>query len=97
LASIKVDFQDRLRSPAAGQTNFVKTLWKFNSVYDPEKQLADHAAAITYEMRLPVAPGRKVNPSTLYIHQGQGKVKRDLDNATAAFVDQTRHDTPQIL
>ena len=30
---------------ARGQTNTLKMLWKFNSVYDPQLQLADHAAA----------------------------------------------------
>lgn len=38
---------------ARGQTNFVKMLWRFNSVYDPERQLADHARPVRYEMRLP--------------------------------------------
>lgn len=96
--ALKSTFKIALGHLAAGQTNFVKMLWKFNSVYDPGKQLADHTAAIKYEMRLPVAPDGKINPDALYVHQGRGKVKRDLDNATAAFVDQTRaHDTPPIL
>lgn len=38
---------------AQGQTNFVKMLWRFNSVYDPERQLADHARPVKYELRLP--------------------------------------------
>ena len=29
-----------------GQTNFVKMLWKFNSVYNPALQLADHRQAV---------------------------------------------------
>ena len=36
-----------------GQTNFVKMLWKFNSVYNPDRQMADHARPVRYEMRLP--------------------------------------------
>ncbi|HXT00583.1 MAG TPA: hopanoid C-3 methylase HpnR [Elusimicrobiota bacterium] len=36
-----------------GQTNFVKMLWKFKSVYNPERQMADHARPSRYEMRLP--------------------------------------------
>ncbi len=51
-----------LRSTAAisarlllkGQTNFLKMLWRFNSVYDPKLQLADHARPVKYEMTLPV-------------------------------------------
>jgi len=45
-----------------GQTNFVRMLWKFNSVYDPRRQLADHARPVKYEMRLPetaTAPDRE--------------------------------------
>jgi hopanoid C-3 methylase HpnR len=38
---------------ARGQTNFVRMLWKFNSVYHPELQLADHRRPVKYEMRLP--------------------------------------------
>ena len=36
-----------------GQTNFIKMLWRFNSVYHPARQLADHARPVRYEMRLP--------------------------------------------
>jgi hopanoid C-3 methylase HpnR len=39
-----------------GQTNFVRSLWKFNSVYNPARQLADHERPVAYEMRLPTAP-----------------------------------------
>ncbi|HEX5057773.1 MAG TPA: hopanoid C-3 methylase HpnR [Kofleriaceae bacterium] len=38
-----------------GQTNFIKMLWKFNSVYNPERQLADHARPVKYEMDLPMS------------------------------------------
>ena len=41
---------------ARGQTNFLKMLFKFNSVYDPKLQLADHARPVKYEMSLPPAP-----------------------------------------
>src|SRR3954447_15843062 len=33
-----------------GQTNFVRMLWKFNSVFNPALQLADHAREVQYEM-----------------------------------------------
>ena len=41
---------------ARGQTNFVRMLWKFRSVYHPELQLADHHRPVKYQMRLPVGP-----------------------------------------
>jgi hopanoid C-3 methylase HpnR len=51
-----------------GQTNFVRMLWRFNKVYHPELQLADHRRPVMYKMRLPEAPTNgKVNPRTLYV------------------------------
>ena len=41
---------------ARGQTNTLKMLWKFNSVYDPRLQMADHARPVRYEMSPPPAP-----------------------------------------
>jgi magnesium-protoporphyrin IX monomethyl ester (oxidative) cyclase len=39
-----------------GQTNFVRSVWKFGRVYNPERQLADHRQPVTYAMRLPAGP-----------------------------------------
>ena len=36
-----------------GQTNFVRMLWKFNSVYNPQRQAAEHARPVKYAMRPP--------------------------------------------
>ena len=36
-----------------GQTNFLKSLFRFNNVYDPAKLLADHAMPVRYEVPLP--------------------------------------------
>ncbi|MET9293310.1 hopanoid C-3 methylase HpnR [Streptomyces sp. NPDC003077] len=38
---------------ARGQTNFARMLWRFNRVYNPERQLADHARPVRYELPLP--------------------------------------------
>jgi hopanoid C-3 methylase len=38
---------------AHGQTNFARMLWKFNSVYNPARQLADHQRPVRYELPLP--------------------------------------------
>lgn len=73
-----------------GQTNFVKMLWKFNSVYNPALQLADHAQPVTYEMALPRGPAHPVPPALLYIHPARGRQGRRLDEATERFVDDTR-------
>ncbi|MFD7919332.1 hopanoid C-3 methylase HpnR [Streptomyces sp. NPDC059740] len=36
-----------------GQTNFARMLWKFNRVYNPQRQLADHRRPVRYELPLP--------------------------------------------
>jgi len=76
-----------------GQTNFVKMLWKFNSVYNPKLQLADHRRPVTYEMKLPPPPQETVNPQILYIHSARGRQGRALDDHTERFVDETRTGT----
>jgi hopanoid C-3 methylase HpnR len=73
-----------------GQTNFVKMLWKFNSVYNPELQIADHQQPVQYEIALPPAPQQNVDPKLLYIHDAAGRQNRAIDKSTEAFVDQTR-------
>ncbi|MFE7753262.1 hopanoid C-3 methylase HpnR [Streptomyces sp. NPDC057428] len=52
---------------ARGQTNFARMLWKFNRVYNPARQLADHSRPVRYELPLPrhldIGDRRK-----LYVH-----------------------------
>jgi magnesium-protoporphyrin IX monomethyl ester (oxidative) cyclase len=52
---------------ARGRTNFARMLFKFNTVYNPERQLADHDRLVRYELPRPVhaAPGDR---RQLYIH-----------------------------
>jgi hopanoid C-3 methylase HpnR len=52
-----------------GQTNFARMLWKFNSVYNAERQCRDHEMPVRYE--LPVPEHHAVAPRDrreLYIH-----------------------------
>ena len=52
-----------------GQTNFAKSIWKFNRVYSVKRQLADHARPVTYTMRPPrPALTVKPKPADLYVH-----------------------------
>jgi hopanoid C-3 methylase HpnR len=53
---------------AQGQTNFVKMLWKFNKVYNVERQIADHRRPVKYHISLPKEHLVKLDPATLYIH-----------------------------
>lgn len=73
-----------------GQTNFVKMLWKFNSVYNPALQMADHQRPVSYEMALP-SPTQKVRDSKLlYILPSKGRQGRAIDDSTEQFVETTR-------
>lgn len=73
-----------------GQTNFVKMLWKFNSVYNPKLQLADHQQPVKYEMALPPDRRESVDSKLLYIHSARGRQGRALDGSTEQFVEDTR-------
>jgi hopanoid C-3 methylase len=76
-----------------GQTNFVKMLWKFNSVYNPALQLADHRQSVQYEMALPPPPSEHVDPRLLYIYHAKGRQGRHIDDSTEQFVEATRMGT----
>ena len=76
-----------------GQTNFVKMLWKFNSVYNPKLQLADHQRPVKYEMAFPPAPQESVDAKIIYIHQARGRKSRAIDDSTEQFVEDTRMGT----
>jgi hopanoid C-3 methylase len=67
-AALRGTFAIAARHLAHGQTNFVRMLWKFGSVYDPERQHADHRRECRYRIRLPEGPPpAKVDPSRLYV------------------------------
>jgi len=57
------------RHLAHGQTNFLKMIWRFSRVYNPERQLADHDMPVTYELpEPPPAHGSAPERSALYVH-----------------------------
>lgn len=65
-------------------------LWKFNSVYNPKLQLADHEQLVKYEMTLPPDPQASVNPKLLYITRQARTHGRAIDDATEEFVEESR-------
>jgi hopanoid C-3 methylase HpnR len=75
---------------AHGQTNFIKMLWKFNSVYDPALLLADHAQPVRYEMEPPPRSGARNDRRSFYLHETRGRADRAIDDHTERFVDETR-------
>ena len=52
-----------------GQTNFLRMLWKFGSVYTVDRLHGDHEQEVRYPLRVPEAP-RTARPSRddLYVH-----------------------------
>jgi hopanoid C-3 methylase HpnR len=70
-----------------GQTNFLRSLFKFDSVFDPRLQLADHRMPVKYPMALPPPAQKQVNAKSIYIHQPRGRNSRQLDDASERFVD----------
>jgi len=75
---------------ARGQTNTLTMLWKFNSVYNPKLQLADHQRPALYELAPPPEPKELINPRSIYVHPHSGHRGPVLDEATESFVSQTR-------
>lgn len=73
-----------------GQTNFLRSLFKFNSVYDANLLLGDHAKPVNYEIPLPPASEAGVKKSSLYIHAPRGRASRVIDDAAERFVEETR-------
>jgi hopanoid C-3 methylase len=73
-----------------GQTNFLRMIWKFNSVFNPALHMAEHARAVRYE--LPPQPefATVADKRVLYVHKPVGRRGRALDHGTEQFVDATR-------
>lgn len=58
-----------------GQTNFLRNMFSFNSVYDPVALLADHRRAVAYELPLPPPAREKPDRVSLYIHTEKPHVR----------------------
>jgi hopanoid C-3 methylase HpnR len=60
-----------------GQTNFAKMIWKFNQVYNADRQYGDHLREVEYRLPPPAeqpvrAPGRK----ELFVHVPSGRERK---------------------
>ncbi len=75
---------------ARGQTNTLRMLWKFNSIYDPKLQLADHMQPVKYELTPPPAAAGVIDAKSIYIHPPPVRRIPVLDQATESFVNQSR-------
>ena len=74
-------------APARGQTNFLKMLWKFNSVYDPQHADGGPRAPVRYEISLPPEPRAKVDPMRALRPQEPGPARPSNRQCHRAMVD----------
>jgi hopanoid C-3 methylase len=58
-----------LRALARGQTNYLRMLWKFGSVYNAARQFGDHGQPVTYALRPRRPVDGKPSGARLYVHQ----------------------------
>ena len=58
-----------VRALSRGQTNYLKMLWKFTSVYNADRQFNDHGRPVTYSLRPRRLVAGKPKPTELYVHQ----------------------------
>jgi len=54
-----------------GQTNFVRSLWKFSRVYSADRQYGDHARPVRYSMRPPAVQLTRPKASDLFVHRAR--------------------------
>ncbi|HXW61003.1 MAG TPA: hopanoid C-3 methylase HpnR [Candidatus Acidoferrales bacterium] len=55
---------------ARGQTNFVKMLWKFSSVYNANRQMSDHQKEVKYPISLrSEQAAKRVDTKLLFVHE----------------------------
>ncbi len=73
-----------------GQTNFLRSLFKFDSVFNPKLQLADHSMPVKYQMAPPPQSRQRIDAKSIYIHRPSGRSSRQLDEASERFVDAGR-------
>ncbi len=52
-----------------GQTNFLRMLWKFGSVYNRDRQYSDHLRPVTYQMRPPAVVAATPRARDLFVHR----------------------------
>jgi hopanoid C-3 methylase HpnR len=65
---------------AHGQTNFLRALWRFGRVFNPDRQMADHLRPVTYELRRPTAAAAVEDKNQLYV---LGPVRRPAAGSPA--------------
>ncbi len=58
-----------------GQTNFLRNMFHFSSVYDPGALIADHNRPVAYELPLPPPARARPDRAALYVHPDKPHVR----------------------
>lgn len=74
------------RHLAHGQTNFLRMIWKFQSVYNPRRQLEDHYSPVHYEIPEPPANHAAPSREELYVHLPSRISRRNATDAATRGV-----------
>ncbi len=71
-----------------GQTNFLKMIWNFSHVYNPDRQLDDHGREVVYELPEPPPPSAKApDRGSLYVHVPVRLRQRSAGGADAGIAE----------
>ena len=69
IAALRATAGIAIRHLMKGQTNFVKMLWKFSSIYNPQRQYEEHMREVKYTMKPPqVLSGERPRAADLFVH-----------------------------
>jgi hopanoid C-3 methylase len=70
------------RQVVHGQTNFARMIWKFNKVYNPDRQYADHQQEVRYRLPEPAPqPTVIASQEDLFVHIPSQERRRVRDEA----------------
>lgn len=79
-----------LRLALRGQTNFARSIWRFDKVYNADRQYADHQRPVTYAIRPPPPAGPVSDKgAALYVHP-----RRERERATRQGAGRAAQATP---
>lgn len=85
-AAVRGTFATASRLLLQGQTNFVRMLWKFSQVYNPDRQYGDHLKEVKYTLSPPPEKQEaKPTPVKLFVHAPAAAVQRAAIADVAMF------------
>ncbi|MCZ7624611.1 MAG: hopanoid C-3 methylase HpnR [Candidatus Methylomirabilis sp.] len=94
-AAVRGTFATASRLLLQGQTNFVRMLWKFSQVYNPDRQYGDHLKEVKYTLTPPPDKQEvKPTPAKLFVH-APGAAEHRRAQADVAMFQQAEKEKVQ--